>query len=186
MLPGDCYGAHAIAAARPAQGCATHIVRLVWATPKTCPNRVDMTARLGHGAPSLFEATALPRRAKTWGQVAEWLKAADCKSARASVRWFESSPVHHFQILRHPQAPRKMQALRRRRPQVRTSATDHFALALFVWAWAWAVSRPVAVRIAGPNSLTAREKSKSNYNVPATHRTRTLRCPVNSCNQGVT
>jgi hypothetical protein len=30
-----------------------------------------------------------------WGQVAEWLKAADCKSARASVRWFESSPVHH-------------------------------------------------------------------------------------------
>lgn len=28
------------------------------------------------------------------GQVAEWLKAADCKSARASVRWFESSPVH--------------------------------------------------------------------------------------------
>ena len=29
------------------------------------------------------------------GQVAEWLKAADCKSARASVRWFESSPVHH-------------------------------------------------------------------------------------------
>lgn len=30
------------------------------------------------------------------GQVAEWLKAADCKSARASVRWFESSPVHHL------------------------------------------------------------------------------------------
>ena len=29
------------------------------------------------------------------GQVAEWLKAADCKSARVSVRWFESSPVHH-------------------------------------------------------------------------------------------
>jgi hypothetical protein len=27
--------------------------------------------------------------------VAEWLKAADCKSARASVRWFESSPLHH-------------------------------------------------------------------------------------------
>ena len=26
--------------------------------------------------------------------MAEWLKAADCKSARASVRWFESSPVH--------------------------------------------------------------------------------------------
>ena len=28
------------------------------------------------------------------GEVAEWLKAADCKSARASVRWFESSPLH--------------------------------------------------------------------------------------------
>ncbi len=26
------------------------------------------------------------------GQVAEWLKAADCKSARFSARWFESSP----------------------------------------------------------------------------------------------
>tara|TARA_R110000787_G_scaffold168978_4_gene281720 strand:+ start:895 stop:1125 length:231 start_codon:yes stop_codon:yes gene_type:complete len=30
------------------------------------------------------------------GQVAEWLMAADCKSARESVRWFESSPVHHL------------------------------------------------------------------------------------------
>ena len=30
------------------------------------------------------------------GEVAEWLKAADCKSARASVRWFESSPLHHL------------------------------------------------------------------------------------------
>ena len=29
------------------------------------------------------------------GRVAEWLKAADCKSAHASVRWFESSPFHH-------------------------------------------------------------------------------------------
>ncbi len=35
------------------------------------------------------------------GQVAEWLKAADCKSARFSVRWFESSPVHHFFIHQH-------------------------------------------------------------------------------------
>jgi hypothetical protein len=34
------------------------------------------------------------------GQVAEWLKAADCKSARFSVRWFESSPVHQFFIHR--------------------------------------------------------------------------------------
>ena len=29
------------------------------------------------------------------GRVAEWLKAADCKSARVSVHWFESSPFHH-------------------------------------------------------------------------------------------
>ena len=35
-------------------------------------------------------------RDKPRGEVAEWLKAADCKSARASVRWFESSPLHHF------------------------------------------------------------------------------------------
>ena len=34
-------------------------------------------------------------RGKPRGEVAEWLKAADCKSARASVRWFESSPLHH-------------------------------------------------------------------------------------------
>ena len=26
--------------------------------------------------------------------VGEWLNPADCKSARASVRWFESSPLH--------------------------------------------------------------------------------------------
>ena len=37
---------------------------------------------------------AICRRAP--GEVAEWLKAADCKSARASVRWFESSPLHHI------------------------------------------------------------------------------------------
>lgn len=36
----------------------------------------------------------------TPGEVAEWLKAADCKSARASVRWFESSPLHHRQLFR--------------------------------------------------------------------------------------
>ena len=35
------------------------------------------------------------RVANLCGEVAEWLKAADCKSARASVRWFESSPLHH-------------------------------------------------------------------------------------------
>src|SRR6476620_1990077 len=37
----------------------------------------------------------MARLPKPRGEVAEWLKAADCKSARASVRWFESSPLHH-------------------------------------------------------------------------------------------
>ena len=36
----------------------------------------------------------------TRGWVAEWLMAADCKSARASVRWFESSPFHHPALAR--------------------------------------------------------------------------------------
>ena len=30
------------------------------------------------------------------GQVAEWLKAADCKSALVRVHRFESYPVHHY------------------------------------------------------------------------------------------
>ena len=30
----------------------------------------------------------------TLGEVAEWLMAADCKSALLRVRWFESSPLH--------------------------------------------------------------------------------------------
>src|SRR3546814_3078365 len=42
------------------------------------------------------------------GQVAEWLKAADCKSARVSVRWFESSPVHHPPIRGCPPNPLEM------------------------------------------------------------------------------
>ena len=46
------------------------------------------------------DALTRPTSAAIWraclapGEVAEWLKAADCKSARASVRWFESSPLH--------------------------------------------------------------------------------------------
>ena len=46
-----------------------------------------------------------PHPACWCGQVAEWLKAADCKSARASVRWFESSPVHHPLIRGCPPKP---------------------------------------------------------------------------------
>src|SRR6187402_841034 len=46
------------------------------------------------------DALTRPTSAAIWraclapGEVAEWLKAADCKSARASVRWFESSTLH--------------------------------------------------------------------------------------------
>jgi hypothetical protein len=32
----------------------------------------------------------------TFGEMAEWLKAADCKSVHASVRRFESYSLHHF------------------------------------------------------------------------------------------
>jgi hypothetical protein len=49
-------------------------------------------------SPSSFAiGLRLPKR--THGQVAEWLKAADCKSARESVRWFESNPVHHYSTI---------------------------------------------------------------------------------------
>jgi hypothetical protein len=50
---------------------------------------------------SRFAIGPLPKAGPN-GQVAEWLKAADCKSARVSVRWFESSPVHHPLIRKHP------------------------------------------------------------------------------------
>ena len=53
----------------------------------TAPSRVDTTMPRRHVA-----------RLPSPGEVAEWLKAADCKSARASVRWFESSPLHHHKI----------------------------------------------------------------------------------------
>ena len=35
----------------------------------------------------------------TLGEVAEWLMAADCKSALLRVRWFESSPLHQVMSL---------------------------------------------------------------------------------------
>ena len=42
-----------------------------------------------------FQACYIPRFA---GEVAEWLMAADCKSALLRVRWFESSPLHQRRI----------------------------------------------------------------------------------------
>ena len=79
--PGVTNAAHAIAARIPAQAARRH---------------VDSMRGVGHGAPSLSTSDPRGLRAMPWGQVAEWLKAADCKSARVSVRWFESSPFHQF------------------------------------------------------------------------------------------
>ncbi len=66
------------------------------ATWLSAATRVDTRAANRHCAASLFKGatTHVRDHRGSWGQVAEWLKAADCKSARASVRWFESSPVH--------------------------------------------------------------------------------------------
>ena len=47
---------------------------------------------LRHAAPS---ATRRLASGRSRAGVAEWLKAADCKSARVCVRWFESNPLHH-------------------------------------------------------------------------------------------
>ena len=65
--------------------------------------QVDSRGRVRHCAPS-FAGRPLSslKTCRRRGQVAEWLKAADCKSARVSVRWFESSPVHQLLIPRHP------------------------------------------------------------------------------------
>ncbi len=42
-----------------------------------------------------FSYLAPSAQGNRFGRVAEWLMAADCKSARASVRRFESYPFHH-------------------------------------------------------------------------------------------
>ncbi len=63
----------------------------------------------GRGGPALTGGFASPRcgalRAPRFGGVAEWLKAADCKSADASLRRFESCPLHHlFARVRSPRS----------------------------------------------------------------------------------
>lgn len=69
--------------------------------------QTDARARLTppvSGFPPLTSQAAFakePPRFCGTGQVAEWLMAADCKSADESLRWFESSPAH--------QAPRGVQ-----------------------------------------------------------------------------
>ena len=63
------------------------------AAPSTARKRGALTGERGGGIGRGFPHVIRPGGG-TDGQVVEWLKAADCKSARASVRWFESSPVH--------------------------------------------------------------------------------------------
>src|SRR5437868_13134339 len=81
-----------MAMAMVARGCSSMVEQK--------PSKLTTRVRFPSPAPA---QSALTRQtgAATWracrapGEVAEWLKAADCKSARASVRWFESSPLHH-------------------------------------------------------------------------------------------
>src|SRR4051794_14183834 len=67
--------------------------------PKSWSAR-EASGRAGRPALPLMERVDTHRarrhmaRLPSPGEVAEWLKAADCKSARASVRWFESSHLH--------------------------------------------------------------------------------------------
>ena len=73
-------------------------VRYIW---PSASQAIDRQALLRHCAASRWppqggnNAVKAATPAGWCGQVAEWLMAADCKSARESVRWFESSPVHH-------------------------------------------------------------------------------------------
>jgi len=45
---------------------------------KRAPTALTWPPALGMGRPRFSKRPPFPRRAKTWGQVAEWLKAADC------------------------------------------------------------------------------------------------------------
>ena len=87
--------------------------------PGTCRKleRREATAKGRHSPLTRVDTCRRPRRHMATacpaprGEVAEWLKAADCKSARASVRWFESSPLHHPAMHRYtsdrtPSSPR--------------------------------------------------------------------------------
>ena len=83
-MPGAWSDFGAREAARPgrkARQMPEHTPRTLAASARP----VDSARRPPLGAPS-----------PSPGEVAEWLKAADCKSARESVRWFESSPLHHY------------------------------------------------------------------------------------------
>jgi hypothetical protein len=54
--------------------------------------------------------------------MAEWLKAADCKSARVPVRWFKSNSAHSLQMMRLGVSSRRIKI------QIRlcSSVVEHF------------------------------------------------------------
>ncbi len=58
---------------------------------KALGNERPVEAACDRPAPAILKPCYIPRFA---GEVAEWLMAADCKSALLRVRWFESSPLH--------------------------------------------------------------------------------------------
>jgi hypothetical protein len=63
--------------------------------PNACQRRKPNALGVDNVCEILILRFSVPGDTGRVGGVAEWLKAADCKSARVCVRWFESSPLHH-------------------------------------------------------------------------------------------
>jgi hypothetical protein len=55
----------------------------------------DAGYRMFHVRCTVNHGSCIMNHASWFGEVAEWTKAADCKSAGASLRRFESCPPHH-------------------------------------------------------------------------------------------
>ena len=53
----------------------------------------------------IFREYRVIERFAVSGRMAEWSKATDCKSVGESLRWFESSPYHHYFCLKTLTAP---------------------------------------------------------------------------------
>jgi hypothetical protein len=60
---------------------------------RTLMRESGFARRAGAGA---VEDMHVQVRPLSCGEVPEWLKGADCKSAGSGLRWFESTPHHHF------------------------------------------------------------------------------------------
>ncbi len=63
--------------------------RVQWSSIIGRMTALEITDKSSNKSPSLWHNYRL-----ACGEVAEWLMAADCKSALLRVRWFESSPLH--------------------------------------------------------------------------------------------